>query len=81
MNADRIEAVPYEARLHTASWRLKKDCCVCHQRIEQGELYYSIRYCIGIDAHPHAVHHQELTQFAIKNKECWEYPFKEKRNE
>ncbi len=81
MDPNIVQAAPYEAKLHKASWKLKKECCVCHRRIEQGELYYSIRYCIGIDAHPHAVHVQELSQFAIKNKDGWEYPFKEKRNE
>jgi hypothetical protein len=80
MNARRIEARPYEANLHTASRRLKKECHVCHQRIEQGELYYSITYRCGIDAHPHAVHAQELNQFAIKGSEGLEYPFREKRN-
>ena len=77
MDANHIEAAPYEANLHTATMRLKKECCVCHQRIAQGELYYTVRYRIGVDAHPHVVHVQELTQFAIKNKEGWEYPFKE----
>ena len=81
MDANQIEAAPYVANLHAASRRLKKECHVCHQRIEQGELYYSVRYCIGVDAHPHAVHVQELAQFAVKSKEGWEYPFKEKRNE
>ena len=78
MNANCVQATPYEANLHTATHRLKKECCVCHQRITLGELYYSIWYCIGIDAHPHATHVQELAQFAIKNRDGWEYPFKEK---
>lgn len=79
MNARCVQAAAYEANLHTATQRLKKECCVCHQRFEQGELYYSVRYCIGVDAHPHAVHTQELTQFAIKSREGWEYPFKENK--
>jgi Fe-S-cluster-containing dehydrogenase component len=79
MNASCVQAAPYEANLYTATRRLKKECCVCHQRITQGERYYSIRYRIGVDAHPHAVHVQELKQFAIKNKEGWEYPFKEEK--
>jgi hypothetical protein len=78
MNANCVEAAPYEANLHTSTRKLKKECCVCHQYIEQDELYYSVSYRIGVDAHPHAVHAQELKQFAIKSGEGWEYPFKEK---
>ena len=77
MNANCVQATPYEANLHTATHRLKQECCVCHQRIVQGELYYSVRYRIGVDAHPHAVHYQELKQFAIKGHDGWEYLFKE----
>jgi hypothetical protein len=77
MNRSCVQAVPYEANLHTATRRLKKECCVCHRRIEQREVYYSIRYCIGIDAHPHAVHALELKQFAVKGSDGLEYPFKD----
>ena len=75
MSAHMI-AAPYEATLHTARRNLKKKCCVCSQRIAKGELYYAVRYRIGVDAHPHAIHVQELSQFAVKSKEGWEYPFK-----
>ena len=77
MNTNCVQAAPYEATLHTARRDLKKECSVCHLPIGQGELYYSIRYRIGVDAHPHAVHAQELTQFAIEGHDGWEYPFKE----
>lgn len=50
--------IPYEANLRKA--RTEKECRFCGGKIMQGDLYYSISYRIGVDAHPAAVHANDL---------------------